>query len=302
MSRVRTVDHDRVREYGARHIRPDEIARRLDCSTSYVRLILKGKVGHNTQTQSRQDSLPLDGRPARMPAVDNEAIANDRSLYHSTVADPRRYRHDILKSGYNSSKIGKQITKGKWKGFAVYTLTLEERATCPLSCHHYRSCFGNSMQHAHRFAHGADLETRLIEEVHALGRKHPGGFAVRLHVLGDFYSVRYVQLWEMLLEEVPQFHAFGFSARWDCDRDPIAAALVRLVLKNWDRFAIRFSNAPIDECSTVSIEHPKQKPDDAIICPQQLPTEEFKRKAKSICCGDCTLCWQSKTRVAFIQH
>jgi hypothetical protein len=150
------------------------------------------------------------------------------------------------------------------------------------------------MPQATRFEHGPDLEARLIEEVCALGRRHPGGFAVRLHILGDFNSVRYVELWEMLLEQVPQLHAFGFSARWDVNRDPIAAALVRLVLKQWDRFAIRFSNAPIDECSTVSIEHPYQKPTDAIVCPQQT--------GKTQACSTCALCWSSKKRIAFVTH
>lgn len=150
------------------------------------------------------------------------------------------------------------------------------------------------MQHAHRLAHGDALEMRLVEEVIELGRRHRRGFAVRLHVLGDFYSVEYVRLWERLLDMVPQLHAFGFSARWDCDRDPIAAALVRLVLKNWDRFAIRFSDAPIDECSTVSVELPSQAPAHAIVCPQQLQ--------KAGTCGSCALCWQSKRPIAFITH
>ena len=30
--------------------------------------------------------------------------------------------------------------------------------------------------------------------------KHVNGFAVRLHNLGDFYSVEYVELWRKLLE------------------------------------------------------------------------------------------------------
>lgn len=273
---------------------PNEIARRVNCSASYVRLVLKGKLDNKSGGQSRQDALPLAGRVARMPSIDNEAIANDRSLFYSTVVEPTAYRFPVLKSGYHSSKIGKLITKGKWKGFPVFTLTLEERATCPRTCGHWRSCFGNGMQHAHRFAHGDALEMKLVEEVTLLAIRHPDGFAIRLHVLGDFYSVEYVKLWETLLQRVPQLHVFGFSARWDCDRDPIAAALVRLVLKKWNRFAIRFSNAPVDECSTVSIEHPYQKPADAVICPQQ--------EQKTTACATCALCWHSKRRIAFITH
>ena len=94
-----------------------------------------------------------------------------------------------LKSGENSAKIGGLIVKGRWRGFPVYTLTLEERATCPRTCHHWRSCFGNGTHLADRIAAGANLEWRLEREVALLDIDHPRGFVVRLHVLGDFYSV-----------------------------------------------------------------------------------------------------------------
>lgn len=150
------------------------------------------------------------------------------------------------------------------------------------------------MQHARRYRHGAELERRLAGEVAALAQKHKRGFAIRLHVLGDFYSVEYVNLWRDLLARHPQLRAFGFSARWDTATDPIARALVDLVSEQWSRFAIRFSNAPLEACATVSIEHPYQKPEDAIICPQQT--------GRTDACSTCALCWQSTRRIAFIQH
>lgn len=210
----------------------------------------------------------------------------------ATVKDPAHEM--VLKSGHNAAKIGRYITKGRWKGFEIYTLTLEERATCPSSCRHWRSCFGNNMPQAQRFRHGPELESRIEHEIAELSKKHPRGFAVRLHVLGDFYSVPYVEMWARLLDEHPQFHAFGFSARWEYRSDPIAKALIDLVSKQWPRFAIRFSNAPVDELSTVSIEHPYQCPPDAIVCPQQL--------GKTASCSTCALCWQSMRRIAFVQH
>ncbi len=290
----RRIDYDVVKTLAAENVKHAEIARRFDTSPGYIRMIVTGKIGGGS-AMSRMASRPLQGRDVRgMPAIDHPAIAGGTTLYPSTVTEVGGFLLPVLKSGHNSAKIGKRIAKGRWKGFEAYTLTLEERKTCPRSCHHWRSCFGNGMQQAQRIEHGTDLEVRLIEEVHALGKKHPGGFAVRLHVLGDFYSVRYVELWEMLLQQVPQLHAFGFSARWDAHNDPIAGALVRLVLKQWDRFAIRFSDAPVDECSTVSIEHPYQKPSDAIVCPQQT--------GKTPNCSSCALCWQSKKRIAFITH
>ncbi len=288
------VDHDHVRNSAANGKTDTEIAAVVGCHPGYARLIRKGRVRlrHDGGSMlSREEPKSLSGA-AHLPAYDNPALSEARTIYPSTVTDP--LTENVLKSGFNSSKIGARIAKGKWKGFEIYTLTLEERATCPTSCRHWRSCFGNNMQRAHRFRHGTDLEAMIAREVAGLARKHPQGFAVRLHVLGDFYSVEYVNLWAELLERHPALHAFGFSARWDYQGDPIAKALVDLVGKRWSRFAIRFSNAPIDECATVSIEHPIQKPADAVICPQQL--------GKTAACATCALCWQSTKRIAFVQH
>lgn len=227
-----------------------------------------------------------------MPAVTNPAFVEDRTIYPSTRTDPLSALN-VLVSGHNSWKIGSVVTKGRWKGYPVFTLTLEERATCPRSCAHWRSCYGNHMRFAKRLIHGAGLEVRLASDLLKLQHRHPDGFVVRLHVLGDFYSVKYVELWRTFLDRFPALNAFGFSARWQRE-DPIAVALIGLVAERWDRFAIRFSNAPIDECATVSIEHPVQKPADAVVCPQQL--------GKTAACATCGLCWHSRRRIAFLRH
>lgn len=228
---------------------------------------------------------------AVMPPVDHPAFTEDRTIYPTTVVDVSDKR--ILISGINSWKIGDRISKGPLKGFPIFTLTLEERATCPSSCKHWRSCYGNHMQLARRNRHGPEFEAALTKEVEALQLKYPGGFAIRLHVLGDFYSVEYVQLWVSFLARFRALFIFGFTARWE-KSDPIAVELLKSVDEHWPRMAIRFSNAPVDECSTISVEHPRQVPADAIICPQQIG------KTKS--CGSCALCWHSKRRIAFLQH
>lgn len=245
------------------------------------------------RSRSRHVPESLAGKVARLPPVDSAVLAEARTRYPATRRDPAEADR-VLKSGFNSAKIGAQVMKGKWIGFPIYTLTLEERATCPRSCRHWRSCMGNQMHLAERFEAGPALEQRLEIEIAALARAHPDGFVVRLHVLGDFYSTGYVDLWELLLDRHPELHVFGYTARIDGLADPIAASLVRLTMANWERFAMRFSNAPIDECATVSIEHPFQAPPDAVICPAQL--------GKSASCSTCALCWQSRRRVGFLQH
>ena len=295
------IPDDIVRERFARGLSDDEIAEGYsDVNGSYVfrrRLALrllrpKGpKSGPRGPRAKRHDAyIP---KHATLPKVDNPAFNEARTLYPTTVVDVEDVPR-LLVAGINSRKIGDRITKGPAKGFPIYTLTLEERATCPV-CRHWRSCYGNNMHQARRVRHGPAFEERLEAELLILQSRHRSGFAVRLHVLGDFYSVEYVRLWERFLGRFRSMFVFGFTARWDRD-DPIARALVDLVVREWGRFSIRFSDAPVDECSTVSIEHPRQKPADAIICPMQHGAKRVES------CGACGLCWHTRRRIAFLQH
>jgi hypothetical protein len=229
-----------------------------------------------------------------MPPVTHPALMEGRTIYTRQVNLPGK--HPVLKSGMNSCKTGPKVLKGRWAGMPIYTLCLEERATCPKSCHHWRSCYGNRTPWAERYIGGLELERRIEKEVADLARRHPNGFAIRLHILGDFYSVGYAHMWRSLIEQYPQLHIFGFTARWDASADPIAAALIKLAADRPNQFAMRFSNAPVGFglAATVSIEHPHQKPPDAIICPAQME--------QTASCSSCTLCWESRMRVAFIQH
>lgn len=248
-----------------------------------------------TITKSRWSPRSLNGRSASLLPFDHPAVIENHTVYPTTVRLVVRALDGewVLKAGANNWKIGGEIVKGKWKGFPTFTLTLEERATCPITCKHWRSCFGNHMPWAHRFEAGPALEYRLEREIAILSIDHPK-FAIRLHELGDFYSVEYVALWRKLIDCYPGLHCFGFTARQK--DDPIGAALLAIVNEFWDRFAIRFSNAPdgFEAPATISIEHERQKPDDAIVCPQQL--------GKTESCSTCALCWHSKRRIAFLQH
>lgn len=204
-------------------------------------------------------------------------------VFHSTVL-PR-----LLKSGHNSRKIGKMVTKGKWRGFPIYTLTLQERATCPASCAMWLGCYGNNMHFAERIIADEAFERRLWSELAALNQRHPGGFAVRLHVLGDFYSERYVRIWRAALARFKALHVFGFTAR-DPREERIGAMLFLLAVTQWDRFAIRFSNMGFDAYGA----QVDGEPTAAIACPAQTGATD--------CCATCGLCWATTRNIAFARH
>ncbi len=231
------------------------------------------------------------GRPY-LPAHDAAAIVDGTTIYTSTVRHPDE-GGTLLKSGHNNGKIGRTVTKGPWKGFPIFTLTLEERATCPRSCMMWRACMGNNMHLAERWRHGPELETYLVHEVVALQNAYPGGFVIRLHVLGDFYSVPYVLTWHALVECCSALHVFGFTARIDPE-DAITQAIATIRRAHPNRWWVRFSGADMGVLAAEVVEMPEQASPGAIVCPQQT--------GKTLACATCGLCWATKRNIAFLRH
>lgn len=231
-------------------------------------------------------------RPWGSPLVladTHPAVVEGRSLFTKAAGNSSSR---VLVSGFNSRKIGKKVTKGKWARFPIYTLTLEERKTCPSTCIMWNGCFGNKMHWARRNQAGPTLEYKIHEELFVFQRIHPKGFVVRLHVLGDFYSMDYVRLWEKWLGEFPALNVFGYTAR-QLD-DPIGAELARVVSEKWDRFAVRSSDDNLGDKvpHTLVVKSPEET--DGIICPAQTDASD--------CCGTCSLCWQTTKPIIFLEH
>lgn len=231
------------------------------------------------------------GRPY-LPAWNDAALVEGRTVFTSTVRHPDQ-GGALLKTGHNNPKIGRTITKGKWKGFPIFMLTLEERATCPRTCELYRSCYGNNMHLAHRWRHGPELEQFLVHEVVALQNEYRHGFAIRLHVLGDFYSRDYVLTWQALLDCCPALHVFGFTARID-PASEITQALEAVRRAHPARWFIRQSGARRARMASEVVDLPEHASAGAIVCPQQT--------GRTLACATCGLCWATDKNIAFLRH
>jgi len=231
-------------------------------------------------------------------SVPRQAAEEGRTAFPATVI-PAAEAPRILVSGRHQAKIGIRIEKGPWAGLPIYCLTLEERATCPRSCHEWATCYGNGMHLSRRLAPGPDLEYLLGAELAMLADRHRRGFAVRLHVLGDFYSVRYTARWAVWLRWIPGLHLFGFTAH--PDGSPIARLVERMNGRFPDRCAIRFSRAaPSGQgWEAVTIWRAEEGPwvPEGLICPAQL--------GRTATCGTCGLCWSpaaGATTIVFLGH
>lgn len=216
------------------------------------------------------------------------AIVQGHSIFRNSIVDPNE-RPRLLINGQNP-KLGPKVIKGRLKDFPIYTLTLEERKTCPMTCLEWKTCYGNNMHFAKRIRHGDAMESRLWDELAILQQINPKGFLVRLHVLGDFYSVDYVQLWHEALEAYPALHIFGYTARKP--QSDIGREICELIGVWPERFHVRFSGWNGPRNGAVVVNHASET--QHIVCPEQTG------KAKT--CGNCGLCWHSDRTIAFLRH
>ncbi len=206
----------------------------------------------------------------------------------------------MLKKGSSNKKLGFKVTASKWKGKRLYSLTLVERETCPTTCHHWNDCYGNNMPFAHRYKN-ANIDLLLEREIESLLLKHKEGIVVRLHVLGDFYSVEYVNFWLEMLEKHPKLCIFGYTARRG---DNIAHAIWRMNKAFPERCVIRHSgNSEADEPHGDSqepfIEDWSYAAEESFTgksfdCPEQTGAVKD--------CASCGLCWTVPKTVRFQTH
>lgn len=210
----------------------------------------------------------------------------------------------ILMDGANNTKIGGDVLVGRLKGARILTLALEERRTCPRSCLIWDHCYGNNMSRAKRWRHGPELEVAIRHQVKRhFEQKTPSKLLVRLHVLGDFYSMDYLRMWVDLVDTYPSLHIFGFTA-WDSGSE-IGAAIKRVREAAPDQFAIRTSGET-GSMGSWTIDWPTEKRfvrvnrDVGMVCPEQLDANATGKRMKH--CGSCAACWQSDFPVVFIEH
>jgi hypothetical protein len=232
----------------------------------------------------------VDGDGPRIVLQPHHPAHRAGTTFFPGTVQPASVHPRLLKSGEHSRKIGKVADKGEWKGLPLYTLTLEERATCPRTCRLWAECYGNNMPFAHRIFDDGNLTLLLRAEIVKLAAMHPAGFAIRLHVLGDFYSVEYVGFWRRILSDFPTVRIWGFTARRP--DDPIGAELLYLTRDEPRRFKMRFSGGGYEtHCSEV-VDRPEEAK--GIVCPAELDENR--------CCATCGLCWTSDKTISFLRH
>lgn len=158
------------------------------------------------------------------------------------------------------------------------------------------NCYGNAMPFARRHTPSPDLEPRLRSEIAALLREHRRGIAIRLHVLGDFFSEDYARFWVGLVRDLPRLHVWGYTAHpADSRLGRILADANRNLAGRWSfRFSVA-SDAP-HAPSQSSVAWAGEVPS-GLLCPAQT--------GQTDACGTCALCWSRamvERRIVFVGH
>ena len=201
---------------------------------------------------------------------------------------------NMLKRGKQNKKLGDKISVKMWKGMTMYSLSLEERATCPTDCQQWDNCYGDNMPFAHRFDHtDPNFISNLEQQLSSLNDKHTEGFVVRLHVLGDFFDGKYVVQWQLWLSQFENLRVFGYTHL--PYKSQLGSMISNVNNSHPDRFRIRFS----DEYDTDFSAHVVKNNGivegiNNLICPEQ--------QGKTASCTTCGYCWSSNQPIVFIEH
>ena len=108
--------------------------------------------------------------------------------------------------------------------------------------------------------------------------------AVRLHVLGDFFSLDYVVFWRKLQHKHQNLYIWGYTAHKV--GSPIGQAITEYNTSFGGRWLVRFSNNLNDSLArvgeyTCAVDAPEDT--GYVSCPEQT--------GKTESCGSCGLCW-----------
>ena len=118
---------------------------------------------------------------------------------------------NMLKRGKQNKKLGDKVSVKMWKGMTMYSLSLEERATCPLTVRNGTTATVTTCRSLIALITTTHNFIGIREQLSELNDKHPEGFVVRLHVLGDFYDGKYIVQWQLWLHQFENLHVFGYT-------------------------------------------------------------------------------------------
>lgn len=233
-------------------------------------------------------------------------------LDHAPYVREPREGDRILAIAEHNPKLGGDIERrGTAPSRVVY---LEEYGTCSDQCRFKRdgNCWGENSK-ADRFIVTEMFWTKVEHEIVILSLLHSRWF-LRLHGLGDFFSVEYVERWIALATKYEQMWVWGFTGR---RRDSNIGHAIQSAM---DRFGPRWRTLwseqvaqrgttrcfELHELTRTSGEIDLIQHHEGIaypLCPEQI--DQFllhKSEGEIRRCSDCRRCILTDCNVGFLYH
>jgi hypothetical protein len=229
----------------------------------------------------------------------------DGTVYRKNVVDFAFGDREPLKPARDNEKLHSNVVvRGMFTGYHMYSLTLEERATCSPECGQLKTCYGNNMPFAKRYNVTPALLTAIDAQLGQLTRKGRK-ILLRLHILGDFFSVEYINFWRSMLIKYPTVSAFGYT-HWTIIT-PQGREVERLVKAFPGRFNIKYSADRANQLpllslytlgGTIVVKDWADAPKGWIKCPAQMAAD----RGISLGCAECGIACATRANVAFVEH
>lgn len=178
------------------------------------------------------------------------------------------------------------ISDGNSKLGVLPSFSLPPLATCPGATEFCkRFCYGKSGRYAWRRTKitlslnlAMSKQANFVEEIEKEITKSKAT-VFRIHVVGDFYDVRYVKKWIEIADDLPGVAFYGYTRSWRVES--IARKLMLLKALPNVRLMASVDFTHVDRpsgWSTVSVEGAGEP------CPHDLKLVEH--------CLDCRRCWE----------
>lgn len=197
----------------------------------------------------------------------------------------------------------------KLSGCRVFSLPVPETCKGGGACRKY--CYGlkgryrmrnvrAALERAYRFTLRKEFVQSMINEL-----KHARKvYRVRVHEVGDFYSLRYLQKWYAIAQACPRFTFLAYTKSLHFVSEGVCPPSNFIILASlggkYDNLASELEAKGYIRGLTVVVPDISQAPEGWFICPATIPGLEHRK----VCGRLCDYCWrpQRGKRVVFIQH
>ena len=197
----------------------------------------------------------------------------------------------------------------KLTGCRVFSLPVPKTCAGGGACKKY--CYGlkgryrmRNVRAALERAYRHTLSKKFVSDIVNELKRARKIYRVRVHEVGDFYSLRYLKKWYKVARACPEFTFLAYTKSLHFilqgGQPPSNFIILASLGGRYDNLAPELEAKGYIRGLTVVVPDISQAPRGWYICPATIPGREHRK----VCGRLCDYCWrpQGYKRVAFVQH